>query len=82
MTDKTKVERRVLVRGIAAVSAAALSSTLPPNCVVAQAESPGSSATSDRFEEAEIKSAATQFSSGATETAHRCLWCMDFLEVA
>jgi haloacetate dehalogenase len=55
MTDKTIVERRALVRGITAVSAAALASTLPPNCVVAQAANPSSSATSDRFEEAEIK---------------------------
>lgn len=55
MTYKTKVERRALVRGITAVSAAALSSTLPPNCVVAQAANPSSSATSDRFEGAEIK---------------------------
>jgi len=55
MTDKTKVERRALVRGITAVSAAALSSTLPPNCVVAQAANPSSSANSDRFEGVEIK---------------------------
>jgi len=55
MTYKTKVERRALVRGITAVSAAALSSTLPPNCVVAQAANPNSSANSDRFEGVEIK---------------------------
>jgi len=55
MTGKTKVERRALVRGITAVSAAALPSTLLPNCVVAQAANPSSSAVSDRFEGAEIK---------------------------
>src|SRR5215469_6445191 len=54
MTDKTKVERRALVRGITAVSAAALSSTLPPNCVVAQPANPSSSATSDRGGEIKV----------------------------
>src|SRR6516162_5022937 len=55
MTEKTKVERRALVRGITAVSAAALPSTLLPNSAVAQAVNPISSAASDRFEGAEIK---------------------------
>src|ERR1700719_2286553 len=55
MTGKTKVERRALVRGITAVSAAALSSTLQPKCAVAQAANPSVSAASDRFEGAEIK---------------------------
>jgi haloacetate dehalogenase len=55
MTDKARAERRALVRGITAVSAAALSSTLLPKCAVAQAANPSSSATSDRFEGAEIK---------------------------
>jgi haloacetate dehalogenase len=54
MTDKTKIERRTLVRGIAAVSGAALSSTLLPNDA-AQAVNPSTSAASDRFEEAEIR---------------------------
>jgi haloacetate dehalogenase len=55
MTDKTKVERRVLIRGITGVSAAALSSTLLPNSAVAQATDPSRSAPSDRFEGAEIR---------------------------
>ena len=55
MIGKTEVERRTLVRGITAVSAATLSSTLLPKCPAAQAADPTVSATSDRFEGAEIK---------------------------
>ena len=55
MIGKTKVERRTLVQGITAVSAATLSSTLLPKCPAAQAVNPGISAASDHFETAEIK---------------------------
>ena len=54
MTARTKIERRTLVRGIATVSGAAISSTLLPKHAAAQTANPSASA-SDHFERAEIK---------------------------
>jgi hypothetical protein len=68
--DKTKVERRALVRGITAVSAAALSSTLPPNCVVAQAANSSSSATSDRAQQVVLPVVGFLNSGSSTKFAH------------
>jgi haloacetate dehalogenase len=55
MTAKTRIERRTLVRGIATVSGAAISSTLLPKHTAAQTANPSASAASDHFERAEIK---------------------------
>ena len=55
MIAKTDIERRTLVRGIAAASGAALSSALPPKRAAAQSLDAIASTLSDHFEGAEIE---------------------------
>jgi len=82
MTEKTKVE---LVRWFGEL----LQFLLPPChqrcCQIAQSLKPLTPLARQppiALKGQRLKSATTRFSSGATETAPRCLWCMGFLEAA